>query len=138
MSKIFVFNYRDKNLDKPTKDILHETWYYLYNEDFNNDLSNVDKIWFAIKTWKWTWNLQEIWDNLTKVKSKNSISLIELIQSSDIDFNLVKAFNYYYEFYHKSDISYNEFIREKRNYVKVDNITSYLKNDIKTHSIINF
>ncbi len=141
MSKIFVFNYMDNWLEKSTKDILHETLYYIYPEYRDNNFLNVDYIGFSIKKDrnKNIGDLKEIWKNLTKVWWKNAKTLNDLLKDDNIDFNLVKAFNLYYEFYHKDEMSYNDFFfNEKRNYVKVSEIEEYNIENIETYRAINF
>lgn len=141
MSKIFVFNYMNNWLEKSTKDILHETLYYIYPENFDNNFLDVDYIGFSIKKDRNSnkADLKEVWKNLTKIWWKNAKTLNDLLKDDNIDFNLVKAFNLYYEFYHKDEMSYNDFFfNEKRNYVKVSKIEEYNIENIETYRAINF
>ncbi len=138
--KIFVFNYMSD--EWLSEDILHETWYYLYNPKYTNNLSNVRYIWFAHSNGLWTksWCLKEYWENMEpqNTKSNNAISLKALEEIDPVNSELISAFRRYYDVFHSQKMGFDFFRQsEKRNFVKVGNFQKLTIKDISTHSIIS-
>lgn len=137
--KIFVFNYMSD--EWLSADIVHKTWYYLYDSIFSNNLSDVKYIWFAHSNGLWTksWFLKEYWENMEpqNTKSNNAITLKKLEETENINSELISAFRSYYDVFHSEEMSFDRFREtEERNYIKVGNFQEFAFENVPTHSKI--